>query len=158
MHVLPPIGVADPSTQASFFFSKHRAMLIPVTAMQSHKNSSRSFHSALVSALSQSTNHLAFFLRVFGILSAMSVCTRSTTADPAASVSAASPTARSYLRWPVVHQGHSYRLLRAYIVDVIVATQELIVQCYLLPVLQIRSSDDRLHFVVKIPRDVSHFI
>ena len=50
---------------------------------------------------------------------------------------------------PVVHRGHSCRLLRAYIVHVVVATQELIVQRYLLPVLQIHSSDDRFHFVVE---------
>ena len=44
---------------------------------------------------------------------------------------------------------------RAYIVHVVEATQELIVQRYLLPVLQIHSRDDRFHFVVETSNDVS---
>ena len=61
----------------------------------------------------------------------------------------------SFLRRPVVHHGHSCRLLRAYTVHVVVANQELIVHRYLLPVLQIHSSDDRFNFVVDTSNDVS---
>ncbi|KAI0219379.1 hypothetical protein LSAT2_029069 [Lamellibrachia satsuma] len=44
-----------------------------------------------------------------GFLSAISASTRSTAADPA------TPAASFFLRRPVVHNGHSCRLLRAYI-------------------------------------------
>ena len=76
-----------------------------------------------------------FLLRVFGTLSVISASTRSIADDPAASVSAASPAACFFLRRPVVHYSRSCRLLRAYIVHVVIATQELVVQRYLLPVL-----------------------
>ena len=127
------------ATLGAGFFLFHKTsftrstMLLPVTAMPSHTNSPRSFLSALISALSLSTNHLAFFLRVFRMLSAMSASTRSTAAVPAASVSAASPAACFFLRRPIVHHGHSCRLLRTHIIHVVDATQELIVQRYLLP-------------------------
>ena len=62
---------------------------------------------------------------------------------------------RLFLRRPIVHHGHSCRLLGVYIVHVVVATQELITQRYLLPVLQIHSSDDRFYFVVETSNDVS---
>ena len=62
---------------------------------------------------------------------------------------------RFFLRRPVVHHGHSCRLLRAYMVHVFVATRELIMQRYLLPVLQIHSSDDRFYVVVETSNDVS---
>ena len=61
---------------------------------------------------------------------------------------------RFFLRHPVVHHGHSCRLLRVYIVQVVVATQALITQRYLLPVLQTHSSDDRFNFVVETSNDV----
>ena len=62
---------------------------------------------------------------------------------------------RFFLIRPVVHHGHSCRLLRVYIVYVVVAIQSLITQRYLLPVLQIRSSDDRFYFVFETSNDVS---
>ena len=66
-----------------------------------------------------------------------------------------SPAACFFLRRPVVHHGHSCRLLRAHIAHVVEATQELNAQRYLLPVLQIHSSDDRFQFVVVTSNDVS---
>ena len=109
----------------------------------------------MVSVLCLSTNRLAFFIRVFRRLSAISATTRPKAADHAASVSPASSEARFFLRRHVVHHGHLCRLLRAYIFHVVVAAQELIIQRYLLPVLQIHSSDDRFHFVVETSNDVS---
>ena len=157
MHVLPPIGVADqivrfveslevsrewlpPSAQASSFSQNIVHEVHHVASGHSHAVA-HEFASIVPFRLDVGFKS---FDKSLGFLFV-----------PAASVSAASPAACFFLRRPVVHHGHSCRLLRAHIAHVVEATQELNAQRYLLPVLQIHSSDDRFQFVVVTSNDVS---